>query len=157
MLILLENIENPEDFASKVYKKLLIEIIIERDVSAQGTCNMLLELPLVECSRCFINLNVSRKIFKPVNKNNEDGSQGKAKSFIDSYRSRPSSMETISLIDASKCWIYNKNRKKDNKWQRRQKFAIVRVYPRFVSIPPCVSDNFVNYFFLELLLYKPIP
>ena len=116
---------------------------------------MFLELPLVECNRHFLNLNVSCKIFKHVKKNNEDGSQGKEESYIDAYRSRPSSMETISLIDASKCWIYNKNRKKDNKWQRRQKFAIVRVYPRFVSIPPCVSDNFFDFYFSELLLYKP--
>ena len=95
-------IENPEDFASKVYKKLLTETIIERDVGAQETCHMLLELPLVECSRCFVNLNVSHKIFKPINKNNEDGFEGKVESFIDAYRSRPSFMEIISLIDASK-------------------------------------------------------
>ena len=31
----------------------------------------------------------------------------------------------------------------------------MRVYPRFVSIPPCVSDNFVDFYFSELLLYKP--
>ena len=138
MLMGIENFENPEDFASKVHKKLLIETIIERDVGSQETCHMLPKLPLVECSRFFVNLNASSKIFKPINRNDEDGSKGKAESFIDAYRSRPSSMETISLIDASKCWIYNKNRKKDNKWQRRQKFAIVRVYPRFLSIPPRV-------------------
>ena len=68
MLMRLENIENPEDFASKVYKKLLIETIIERDVAAQETCHMLLKLPLVECNRHFFNLNVSRKIFKPIKK-----------------------------------------------------------------------------------------
>ena len=77
MFMLLENIENPKFFSSKVYKKLLIETIIEKDVGAQETCHMLLELPLVECNRCFVNLNVSHKICKPVNKNNEDDSEGK--------------------------------------------------------------------------------
>ena len=59
MLTRLENIENTYNFASKVYKKLLTETIIERDVGAQETCHMLIELPLVECSRKFVNLNVS--------------------------------------------------------------------------------------------------
>ena len=31
----------------------------------------------------------------------------------------------------------------------------MRVYPRFVSIPPRVSDNFVDFCFSELLLNKP--
>ena len=64
-------------------------------------------------------------------------------------------MDSISLIDASRAWIYNKNRKKDNKWKPRKIVAIVRVYPRFILIPPRVSDKFVDFFFSELLLYKP--
>ena len=64
-------------------------------------------------------------------------------------------MESISLIDTSKYWIYNKNIKKDNKWRHMKKFAIVRVYPRFVSILECVSNNSVDFCFLDLLLYKP--
>ena len=58
MLTRLANIENPEDFTSEVYRKILTETIVERDVGAQETCHMLLELPLVECSRKFVNLNV---------------------------------------------------------------------------------------------------
>ena len=42
MLTRLADIENPDDFASKVYKKNLTETIIERDVGAQETCHMLL-------------------------------------------------------------------------------------------------------------------
>ena len=64
-------------------------------------------------------------------------------------------MESISLIDASKYWIYNKNIKKDNKWSRRKKIVIVRVYPRFVSILERVSDRFVDFCFSKFLLYKP--
>ena len=64
-------------------------------------------------------------------------------------------MESISLIDASEYWIYNKNIKKDKKWRHRKKIAIVRVYPRFILIATCVSNKFVDFFSLELFLYKP--
>lgn len=63
-------------------------------------------------------------------------------------------MENLSLIDASRSWIFNKNRKNENKWKRRQKNAIVRVYPRFVTIPTHQSEKFVDFCFSELLLYK---
>ena len=59
MLMRLANIENPNDLASKAYRKFTTETIIERDIGAQETCHMLLELPLVECSRRFCNINVS--------------------------------------------------------------------------------------------------
>lgn len=155
MLMCLANIENPDDFASKVYRKLLTETIIERDVRAQATCHMLLELPLVECNRKFVNLNVSQKNFKPVTKINEGESEEPTESFIDAYKRRPNSMETFSLIHVSRSWIHNKNRKNENKWKRRQKDAIVRVYPRFVTIPPREFEKFIEFCFSELLLYKP--
>lgn len=75
MLTCLANVVNPDHFASKVYRKLLTETIVERDVGAQETFHMLLELPLVECSRKIVNLNVSHKIFKLVTKENEGESE----------------------------------------------------------------------------------
>ena len=113
MLMCLTNIENPNHFASKVYRKLLTKNIVERDVGAQETCHMLLELSLVECSRNFVNLNVSHKIFKPVTRTNEGESEELLESFIDAYRRRLSSMEILSLIDASRSWIFNKIRKNE--------------------------------------------
>lgn len=92
MLFRLSNIENLDDLAAKAYRNLLTETIIERDVGAQETCHMLLELPLVESSRRFVNLNVSREVFKPVTISDEDNNEEQMKSFIAGYRTRPYSM-----------------------------------------------------------------
>ena len=45
------DMENPDDLAACAYRRLLIEIVIERDIRAQETCHMLLEL-----------LNTSRRV-----------------------------------------------------------------------------------------------
>ena len=39
--------------------------------------------------------------------------------------------------------------------EAQEKIAIVRFYPRFVSILEHVSDKFADFFFSKLLLYKP--
>ena len=66
MLMCLSNLSNPNNLASWAYRNLLTKTIIERDIGAQETCHMLLELPLVEYSRKFVNLNFSHEVFKPV-------------------------------------------------------------------------------------------
>ncbi|XP_059074931.1 uncharacterized protein LOC131075850 [Cryptomeria japonica] len=81
----------------------------------------------MESSRRFVNLNVSREVFKLVIVNNEENDNEQKKSFIDGYKTRPISMEGVTLIDAAKSWIYNP--------RRRDKWADF-----------CLSD---------LLLYKP--
>ena len=49
---------NPDDLVACVYRRLLTETVIERDIGAQETCHMLLKLLLMESSRRFANLNV---------------------------------------------------------------------------------------------------
>ena len=151
----LSNLSNPNDLASQTYIKLLIEIVIERDIGAQERFHMLLELPLVECSRKFVNLNVSREVFKPVVINNDRNGEELTKYFVDGYKTRPLCMEGISLIDAARSWLYNPKRRGDNKWGPRNKVAIVRVFPRYFSIPPRDFDKWVDFCLFELLLYKP--
>lgn len=75
-----------DDLAVGVYRKLLIEIVIERDIGAQETCHMLLELPLVESSRKFVSLNVSHKFFKPLIINTNNNEEEHTKSFIQIYK-----------------------------------------------------------------------
>ena len=111
MLVRLANIENPDEAASKAYKRLLTETLIERDIGAQETCHMLLELPLVESSRVFVTLNVSREVFKPVIKNEENDDEAHLKLFIEGYMDRPYAMESVTLIDAARSWTYNSRRK----------------------------------------------
>ena len=58
MLMHLSNMENPDDLVAHAYRWLLTKNVIERDIGAQETCHMLLELLLMESSRRFVNLNV---------------------------------------------------------------------------------------------------
>ena len=82
MLMHLSNLENLKNLATRVYIKLLIKIVIERDIGAQETCHMSLELPLVESSRKFVNLNVSHKVFKLVTINTKHNEEEHIKYFI---------------------------------------------------------------------------
>ena len=96
------SIQNPNELAARAYKSLLCESIIDRDIGAQETCHLLLELPLSECSRCFVVLNVGMKVFKQVQVDayNADNDN----SLIDAYTKRPKNMEELTLIDVAKYW-----------------------------------------------------
>ncbi|XP_057853551.2 uncharacterized protein LOC131063676 [Cryptomeria japonica] len=68
---------------------------------------------------------------------------------------RPYAMESVTLIDAARSWTYNSKRKRDNKWEARTIAAIVRVFPRFTTVPTRQSEKWVDFCWSELLLYKP--
>lgn len=155
MLLPLANIKNPDDSTTKAYMKIITETIIERDIGAQEKIQMLLELPLVESRISFMNLNVSTEVFRCVVEDVDNSDEEHTVSFIDAYRKRSFSMEAISLIDAAKSWIYNPKIKSDNKWNLRKRASIIKVFSRFVSIPTRGSEKWINFCFLELLLYKP--
>ena len=55
---------------------------VEDIVRAQEKCYMLFELLLVECSRKFVNLNVSSEVFKPMVINDDKNEEEHTKSFI---------------------------------------------------------------------------
>ena len=71
---------------------------------------------MVESSRKFVNLNVSREVFKPVTINTDHNKEEHTKSFIEGYKRRPLCMEGLTLIDAARSWIYNPKKRGDNKW-----------------------------------------
>ena len=98
----LSKLENLDDLAMWAYIKILMEMVVERDIGAQETCHMLLQLPLVECNRNFVNLNVSCEVFKPVVINDDGNEEKLTKSFVDGYKRRPLCMEGIYLIDATR-------------------------------------------------------
>ena len=64
MLMRVSSIQNPNKPTACAYKILLCESIVDRDIGAQETCHMLLELPLSECILRFVVLNVGMKVFK---------------------------------------------------------------------------------------------
>ena len=46
MLMQVSSIQNPNEPAAHAYKSLFYQSIVDRDIGAQETCHMLLELPL---------------------------------------------------------------------------------------------------------------
>ena len=64
-------------------------------------------------------------------------------------------MEALCLIDVAKSWIYNKKKRGADKWSPRKKSAIVRVFPRFYSIPARDSKKWIDFCYSKLFLYKP--
>jgi len=152
MLTRISNYFASEDHALCAYRRFLAETVVERDIGAQETCHMLLKLPLVVCSRQFVSLNVGRKVFRKISR---DGLHCSSENtFVQNYQKRPSFLDHLSLIETARSWTYESSRKKDP-WRPRDAHAIVRVWPRFYSIPGEDSEEFETFCWSELLLYKP--
>ena len=66
MLMCSYSIQNPNEPTIRAYKNLLCKTIFGKDIGAQETCYLLLEIPFSECSRRFVVLNVGMKVFKQV-------------------------------------------------------------------------------------------
>ena len=113
MLMQVSSIQNANEPATRAYKRLLCESIVDRDIGAQETCHMLLELSLSKCSRRFVVLNVGMKVFKQVQV--ETYNVDNDNSLIDAYTNRPENMEQLTLIDVAKYWSYDKHRR-GGKW-----------------------------------------
>eukprot|EP01018_Ginkgo_biloba_P021168 Gb_06945 [translate_table: standard] len=111
MLLRITSIEDLEEPTACAYKQFLSETIVDRDIGAQETCHMLLSLPLVECSRAFVALNVSRKVFQRI--------QGHGdfilpdNTFINAYMHRPREIEHLPLIEVARSWTYSERRKNE--------------------------------------------
>ncbi len=106
MLMRVSSIQNPNEPAERAFKALLCETIIDRDIGAQETCHLLLQLPLSDCSHRFIVLNVGMKVFKQVqvgtyNVDNDN-------SPVDSYTKQHVHIDHLPLIDVKKSWSYYK-------------------------------------------------
>jgi ATP-dependent DNA helicase PIF1 len=152
MLTRISNSSASEDPALSAYRRFLVETLVDRDIGAQETCHMLLKLPLVLCSRKFVSLNVGRKVFRKFPKDPHQFSS--PNSFVQTYQQRPSFIEHLCLIEATRSWTFDAKCKKEQ-WKPRDVHAIVRVWPRFYSIPDEASEDFQTFCWTEFLLYKP--
>jgi ATP-dependent DNA helicase PIF1 len=152
MLSRISNASGSEAPVLCAYRRFLAETLVDRDIGAQETCHMLLKLPLVVCSRKFFSLNVGRKVFKKVS--NDPHPFSSPDSFLEIYQNRPSFLDHLSMIEIARSWTFDGKRKKEP-WKHRYVHAIVRVWPRFYSIPSEGSDEFETFCWTELLLYKP--
>jgi hypothetical protein len=126
MLTRISNSGASEDPVLSAYRRFLVETLVDRDIGAQETCHMLLNLPLVLCSRFFVSLNVGRKVFKKVPKNPHQFSS--PNSFVEMYQQRPDFIDHLCLIETTRSWTFFAKRKKE-KWKPRNVHAIVRVWP----------------------------
>ena len=66
MLSRLSQCSPPDAPTITVVRKVLTEIVSDRDIGARETCHMLQKLPLVKCSHSFVSLNVKKQVFKRV-------------------------------------------------------------------------------------------
>ena len=132
MLSRLSQCSPPDAPTIAVVRKVLTEIVGDRDIGAQETCHMLQKLPLVKCSRSFVSLNVKKQIFKRVSEH-LDG-EPPSTPFIVSYMHRPPTLEDLPLIEVARSWTFSSRRKK-TPWKQIFPPMVVRVLPRFTSIP----------------------
>ncbi|KAK3923180.1 ATP-dependent DNA helicase [Frankliniella fusca] len=124
------NATSSGDPARRAIQKILIKNCVERDVSAQEVCHIMMGANLFNSgNRNFVVVHTDEGKWTLLNTNREDGEvdhshQKSSSSFMEKYANRPSVVEDVSMWNAAK--FYNiKNWKKCNK-----KPNIVRVFPR---------------------------
>jgi hypothetical protein len=146
MLDIAENLAETDGIAGLITKT-LNRFCIERDFSAQEACHQILHLPMVECSRTFVSINLPndlsvKRLFGsrrqsrrsrnaiPASDDNVPDDET-VKSTLENYMARDPTDELlrdISYYDIIKQYTWNKTRKC---WSRRtKKHPIVQIYPR---------------------------
>ncbi|KAK3923346.1 ATP-dependent DNA helicase [Frankliniella fusca] len=128
---LLDNGQFEDEHCKKVVRKLMIQTCAEHDYSAQEVMYLLLNFPLVNCSREFVIINLNNRNWQCINSTpNEE-----KVTFLDRYSNRPSKYNHVSLTEFAKtCYFYKK------KLVVRKKEAIVRLFPRFKKLFYNYSD-----------------
>ena len=88
-----------DDRPVKAVQKLLLNSVGERDFSAQETCHLLLQLPLIMCSREFVVLSLDGS--RAVQDKLDDDNPATTLNILDHYKARPASAtyENVSLYD----------------------------------------------------------
>ena len=105
----------------------------ERDYSAQETCHLLLQLPLVKASRDFIvvNLDGSRAIEDHLQENE----RATTLSFLDQYMVRPTTAQFNDINFLRFCQQYTMPKILGSVPNRRSKSVIVVIRPYYSPDP----------------------
>lgn len=138
--------------ALQVFQRLLINTVGERDLSAQETCHLLLQLPLVKSTRDYIILSLdgSRQVH---NEQSEDStSRATVYSILDHYMHRPSdtTFEDMTLLHFAQ--NYSMPRELGTA-PKHQKMKIVNVQPHCSPDPN--SPKYEQYCKQKLMLHIP--
>ncbi len=128
----------------------MINTIGGRDYSAQETCHLLLQLPLYMASRDFVILGTDGT--RAVENNLDNESPATALSFLDHYRSRPTTFEynEMTLLHFDQNYTMSQT---DSEPKLRNKTVIVIVKPHYSPDPN--GSNYEQYCHQKLMLHKP--
>ena len=142
---------NDESSALQVVQKLLTNSVGERDISAQETCHLLLQLPLVKSTRDYIILSVdgSRQVQESESR---DSTTATVPSILDHYIQRPcnSTFEGMALLNFAQNYSMPKE---PGTPPKKHKMKIVTVRPYFSPDP--TGPNYEQYCRQKLMLYVP--
>lgn len=94
------------------YRRFLVQMLVLCDIGAQGTCHLLLKLPLVIYSRKFFSLNVRKKVYQRVSIHSKDFLCGN--NFIEVYESHPFFLEHLCLIETIRSGVLRRSVGKRN-------------------------------------------
>ena len=134
----------------KAVQKLLINSVGERDYSAQETCHLLLQLPLIRSSRdvIILSLDGSRQVDDQLGNN----SRATVASILDNYIQRPNTpiFEEMKLLHFAQNYSMPKVINSEPK-RHKMKVVIVRPY----CSPDPNGSKYEQYCQQQLMLHKP--
>lgn len=139
--------------ALKVVQKLLINSVAERDFSAQETCHLLLQLPLIKSTRDIIILSLdgSRQVDERPD-HNDTTSRATAPSILDHYIHRPVNQvfEGMTLLSFAQNYSMPNKLGTDPK-HHKMKIVIARPY----CSPDPNGPKYEQYCKQKLMLHVP--
>ena len=138
-------------------QRLLIKAVCERDISAQEVCHLVLELPLVLCSRQFHVLAVDGGVdgHGRLTVERELASGTARKCDLDKYVARDPEREALSMVEYfKKHYRTRRNSRGGERDAVRRKELIVRVVPRLVACPSD-PEKHIRFCRQQLVLHKP--
>ena len=134
----------------KAVQKLLINSVGDRDYSAQETCHLLLQLPLIRSSRDFtiLSLDGSRQVQSQM----ENDTQATVSSILDHYVQRPTNttFDGMKLLHFAQNYSMPKDLGSEPK-RHKTKVVIVRPY----CSPDPSGPKYEQYCQYKLMLHKP--
>lgn len=150
---------NPEEpnASLKSFQKLLLHTVAERDISAQETCHLLLEIPMYHSSRTFVSLNLNadgalRKIGDGVQVDTnvaDNTARSTGLSHLQLYWNRPVDLEDHSLFQ-----LHLTHQRTRTGWRFRLKHnVIIQVWPR--PSPVRYGQDWESYCRMKVLLHVP--
>ena len=138
--------------ALQLIQKLLVNTVGERDISAQETCHLLLQLPLVHSTRDYVLLSLDGSREVQQEEPNEGTSRATACSMLDHYIQRPSNsvFEHMTLLH----FVQNYSMPKEiGTVPKQHKMKIVGVRP--YCSPDPGNPKYEQYCQQKLMLYVP--